>query len=80
MTTRATTIMAATMATMATVDTWPYCLSVPAAKLRGERNYPRPRKRLRESREHRQVGVKRDRLRAAHAERRKPVVVRQSLS
>jgi hypothetical protein len=67
MTTRATTIMAATMATMATVDTRPFCLSVRAAKLRGERNCRRSCQRQAKAGEHRQVGVERDPLQAANA-------------
>lgn len=52
--------MATTMATMATVDTPPFYLSVPAAKLRCERNCPRPRKSEAEAGEQGEVGVKRD--------------------
>lgn len=42
-----------------------------------ERNGPRPTERLREPREHRQVGVKRDPFQATDAERRELVLVLQ---
>jgi hypothetical protein len=61
-TTRATTMMAATIATMATVDTPPFCLADPAAKLRRERNCPRPRKREAEASEHREVSMERPKV------------------
>ena len=46
--------------------------------LRGERNGSRSTKRLRQPREHHKVGVKRDTLQTAHAERRKSVLVLQA--
>ena len=68
-------MMAATMATIATVDTPPFFLTDPAAKLRRERSCPCPREREAEAGEHRQVDVKRDSLAASDAKRRQAVLV-----
>ena len=68
-------MMAATIATMATVDTPPFSLTDPAVKLRRERNCPCPRERRGETREHHKVCVERDTLQAANAKRRQAVLV-----
>ena len=49
-----------------------------SAALSRERNDPRPRERLRQPRQHREVGVKLDTSQSANAERSQPVLMLQS--
>ncbi len=78
----ATTMTAAAMATMATVEaattTRAFSLAASEPKLRRERNGPRSGQRRWEAGEHDEVGVERDPLQTANAERHQRKIMLQA--